>query len=149
MKNDFKFTMPANLSKSDEGEWVVAGLASTGDLDQQGEVIEQKGMDLSPIDKKKGYFNWDHKPGIENLLGTIDSYSQSKKGLFVKGRLFKNKEKSKSVYEVMSSLGKSDVGRIGMSVEGKIIERCKKNPKIIKKCKICLLYTSPSPRDRG
>lgn len=136
MNNDFQFIMPANLSKSSDGEWVVAGLASTADTDLQGEIIDQNGMDLSPIDQGKGWFNWDHKPGVENLLGTLDGYKKTNQGLFVKGRLFKNKEKSKSVYEVMSSLGKSDSGRVGMSVEGKILERDPKNPKIIKKCRI-------------
>lgn len=132
----FKFVMPASLSKSDSGDWTIEGLASTNSIDQQGETIEQVGMDLTPIDSGKGWFNWDHKPGIGNLLGTLDSYRKTEKGLFVKGKLFKNKQLSKDIYDVMSSLSKSDQGRVGMSVEGKIIERCTINPKIIKKCKI-------------
>lgn len=149
MNNDFKFVMPAELSKADNGEWVVAGLASTSDTDQQGEIIDQTGMDLSPIDQKRGWFNWDHKPGVENLLGTLDGYRRTDKGLFVKGRLFKNKQKAKDVYDIMSSLGKSDVGRIGMSVEGKILERDKNNPKIIRKCKIDKVALTLNPVNKS
>lgn len=141
----FKFVVPASLSKSDDGQWVVAGLASTNNIDQQGEIIDQSGMDLSPIDQGKGWFNWDHQPGISNLLGTLDSYQKTGRGLFVKGRLFKNKQMAKDVYDVMSSLDKSDTGRIGMSVEGKILERCTDNPKIIKKCRINKIALTLNP----
>ncbi len=47
MENKFNFIMPASLEKSSEGDWVVRGLASTEDLDQQGEIILQKGIDLN------------------------------------------------------------------------------------------------------
>lgn len=145
MNTDFKFNMPASLTKSDEGDWVVAGLASTNDVDLQGESIDQDGMDLTPVDQGKGWFNWDHQPGIENLVGTIDSYNKTDKGLFVKGKLFKNKEKSKALYEVMSSLDKSDTGRIGLSVEGKILERDPNNPMKIKKCVISKVALTLNP----
>jgi hypothetical protein len=133
----FSVLMPAELSKSQDGEWVVEGLASTSSIDRQGEIIDQAGMDLTPVDQGKGWFNWDHAPGIENLLGTIDSYRKTSQGLFVKGRLLKNKEKAKAVYEVMSSLNKAeDKARMGMSVEGRILQRDAKNPKRIIKCVI-------------
>jgi len=128
--------MPAELEKSKDGNWTVRGLASTESRDQQGEIIIQKGMDLTPIDKKQGYLNFDHKTGPENLIGTISGYTKTKKGLYVEGNLFKNHTRAKSVYEIMSSLSDGDKGRVGLSVEGAIVERDSKNPKIIKKCKI-------------
>lgn len=137
MINDkFNIIMPAEIQKSENGEWKIAGLASTQNIDQQGESIIQKGIDLTPIDEQKGYFNFDHGKGPANLIGLIDGYSQGTKGLYVHGRLFKDHDKAKSVYQIMSSLGKSDSGRVGMSVEGSIIERDPNDPKIIKKCKI-------------
>lgn len=133
----FSVLMPAELSKSQDGDWIVEGLASTSAVDRQGETIDQAGMDLTPVDQGRGWFNWDHAPGIENLLGTIDSYRKTSQGLFVKGRLLKNKEKAKAVYEVMSSLNKAeDKARMGMSVEGRILQRDPKNPKKIIKCVI-------------
>lgn len=136
MNDKLFFIMPAELAKAENGEWKVKGLASTEHKDQQGEIIIQKGMDLTPIDKKQGYFNFDHQPGIENIVGAIDGYSKTPAGLYVEGRLFKNHTKAKALHEIMSSLGESDRGRVGLSVEGRIIERDPYNPKIIKKCEI-------------
>lgn len=132
----FKFIIPADIEKSADGEWRIRGLASTEKKDQQEETIVQKGIDLTPIDKKQGYFNFDHQPGPENLVGVIDGYNKTDKGLYVEGRLFKNHTKAKAIHEIMTSLGNSDKGRVGLSVEGKILERDKTNPKIIKKCQI-------------
>lgn len=143
--DNFKFTMPAEISKSEDGEWKVAGLASTQAVDRQGEVIIQKGIDISEIKQNRGYFNFDHLPGVENLIGTIDGYKHDEKGLYVSGKLFKNHDKAKAVYQIMSSLGESDRGRIGMSVEGKILERDVANPKIIKKCQINKVAITFSP----
>jgi len=136
MNDKLHFVMPAELEKSENGDWKIKGLASTEQRDQQGEVILQRGMDLTPIDKKQGYFNFDHQPGVENLVGTIDGYSRSAEGLYVEGRLFKNHSKAKALHEIMSSLGESDRGRVGLSVEGRILERDPFNPKIIRKCEI-------------
>ncbi len=136
MNDSFKFVMPAEISKSEDGEWKIAGLASTDAVDRQGERIMQKGVDLTPIEQKQGFFNFDHDNSPENTIGAIDGYNQSQEGLYVHGRLFKNHTKAKAVYEIMSSLGKSDQGRVGLSVEGKVLERDKENPSVITKCQI-------------
>lgn len=129
----FNVVIPAELSKSNDGEWRVRGLASTESRDQQGEVMSLDGMDLTKLDKKKGILNFDHKPGVENLVGFIDGYNRTKSGLFIEGRLFKNHDKAKAIYQIMSSLNKSDFGRVGLSVEGSIKERAGKDGKVIKK----------------
>ena len=135
MENDiFKFVMPADIEKSKDGEWKVSGLASTGNIDRQGEIILPSGIDATPIANGKGFFNFDHDNSPESTIGLLDGYRKSDKGMFVTGRLFKNHTKAKAIYEIMTSLGKSDKGRVGMSVEGKVIERDPMNPKIIKKC---------------
>jgi hypothetical protein len=141
----FNIILPTELVKGADGEWKIVGLASTGSRDLQGEVIDQHGLDLTPIDMKKGIFNWDHKKGPENTIGVIDSYKKSKEGLFLSGRLFKEHSKAKAVYEIMSSLNKADTGRMGMSVEGVIKERAGENGKTIKKAVIhsCALTMNP------
>lgn len=144
-EKSFKFIMPAELSKSADGEWVVQGLASTGSKDQQGEIILPEGIDASPIDAGKAVFNWDHQKGPESILGLLDSYSKTKEGFFVRGRLFKNHTKAKAVYEIMSSLGKSDSGKIGLSVEGSVLERAGADGKIIKKCRINAVALTMNP----
>lgn len=143
--NTFKFVMPAELEKAEDGNWKVRGLASTQGIDQQGETIIQKGVDLSPIDQKRGVLNWDHKKGPENTIGVLDGYSRGQNGLYVEGRLFKNHTKAKAVKEIMESLGESDRGRMGLSVEGQILERDPSNPKIIKKCKINAVALTMNP----
>lgn len=107
----FNIIVPTELVKGDDGDWKIMGLASTASRDLQGEVIDQSGLDLTPIDMKKGIFNWDHKKGPENTIGVIDSYRKSKDGLWLQGRLLKNHSKAKAVYEIMTSLNKAD--RIG------------------------------------
>lgn len=134
MNNDFKFVIPAELTKGEDGEWKVAGLASTASVDRQGEVIIPEGIDATPIAKGKGFFNWDHDNSPENTVGVLDSYKKSSNGMYVEGRLFKNHSRAKAIYEIMSSLKKGDKGRVGMSVEGKVVERDPNNPAIIKRC---------------
>lgn len=136
MKDDFKFVIPAEISKGKDGEWKVAGMASTSSVDRQGEVIVPEGIDATPIAKGKGFFNWDHDNSPENTVGVLDSYKKGSGGMYVEGRLFKNHTRAKAIYEIMSSLNKGDTGRVGMSVEGKVIERDPSNPSIIRRCLI-------------
>lgn len=147
--NDFKFIIPAELSKSTEGDWKVSGLASTSSVDRQGEVIIPEGIDATPIAKGKGFFNFDHSNLPEDTIGTLDGYKKTNNGFYVEGRLFKNHARAKAVYEIMSSLSKGDRGRVGLSVEGKVIERDKNNPSIIKRCiiKNCAITLNPVNQD--
>ena len=145
IEEKFKIVIPAELHKAKNGDWKVRGLASTESFDLQGETLVQKGMDLSPIDKKKGVLNYDHGKGPENTIGLLDGYTKTEKGLFIEGRLFKNHTKAKAVYEIMSSLSEDDIGRMGMSVEGTILERDKKNPKIVKRCRINAVALTMNP----
>lgn len=144
-KDTFRFVVPADLEKAADGSYKIRGLASTERVDQQGEVIIQKGVDLTPIDKKKGVLNWDHARGPENTIGILDGYERTSKGLVIEGRLFKNHTKAKAVREIMESLGDSDRGRMGLSVEGKIIERDKNNPSVILKCQISAVALTMNP----
>jgi len=145
LSNKFKFVIPAELQKADDGEWKVKGLASTDNMDLQGEVIIQKGIDLTPIERKRGVLNWDHNKGPENTIGLLDGYTRTGNGLYVEGRLFRNHSRAKSVKEIMESLKGSDRGRMGMSVEGKILERDPQNPKVIKKCQINAVALTMNP----
>lgn len=145
MQDTFKFIVPADLEKGKDGEWKIRGLASTQKIDQQGEVLIQKGIDLTPIDKKKGVINFDHMRGPENTIGLLDGYTRSEKGLYIEGRLFKNHTKAKAVYEIMSSLSEGDRGRVGLSVEGKILERDPLNPSVVRKCRINAVAITLNP----
>lgn len=144
-KDTFRFVVPADLEKAADGSYKIRGLASTEKVDQQGETIIQKGVDLTPIDKKKGVLNWDHQRGPENTIGILDGYQRTAKGLIIEGRLFKNHTKAKAVREIMESLGEGDRGRVGLSVEGKILERDPLNPAVIRKCQISAVAVTMNP----
>lgn len=145
MEDTFKFVMPAELTKGEDGEWKISGLASTGSVDRQGEIIVPAGIDATPIASGKGFFNFDHDNSPESTIGLLDGYRKSDKGMFVSGRLFKNHKKAQAVYEIMSSLGKSDKGRVGMSVEGKVLERDPFNKNIIKRCVVKNVAVTMNP----
>jgi hypothetical protein len=145
----FSVILPAEFQKTDDGEWRVYGLASTPKRDLQGEVIDLKGLDLNPIQKGKGIFNWDHKEGPENTIGAIDMYKKADDGLYLGGYLFKEHDRAKAIYQIMSSLKKSDRGRVGMSVEGVIKKRAGDDGKTISKATItkCALTMNPVNTD--
>jgi len=144
-KDTFRIVVPADLKKAADGSYKIRGLASTERVDAQGETIIQKGVDLTPIDKKKGVLNWDHQRGPENTIGVLDGYQRTQKGLVIEDRLFKNHTKAKAVREIMESLGEGDRGRMGLSVEGKILERDPANPAVIKKCQINAVALTMNP----
>lgn len=131
----FRVVLPAELVKSNDGEWRIRGLASTENLDDQGEIVLQKGMDLTPIDQKKGIIDWEHRgqKSPEFIIGVLDGYAKTPKGVFVEGRLFKEHAMAKAVKGILDSLGEKDRGRVGLSVEGGIIRRNAKNPKIVER----------------
>ena len=141
----FKITVPAKFEKAKNGDWRVYGLASTPTKDLQGEVVDPKGLDLAPIEKGRGLFNFDHKKGPENMIGAIDTYKKDDSGLYLGGYLFKNHDRAKAVYNVMSSLKKSDRGRVGLSIEGMIKERSGSNSKTVSKALItgCAVTFNP------
>lgn len=145
----FKVVIPAQLEKGKNGEWRLHGLASTNNRDAQGEIVNIKGLDLTPIQKGKGVFSFDHQKGPENTIGAIDVYDKTKDRLYLGGYLFQNHDRAKAVYQIMSSLKKADRGRVGMSVEGVIKERTGEESKTINKAVIssCALTFNPINTD--
>lgn len=141
----FKYVIPAQMEKGADGQWKIKGLASTERIDKQGEVILQKGIDLSPIDQKRGIINFDHMKGPENTIGVLKGYKQTPQGLYIEGTLFKNHSKAKAVQEILSSLDEDSKGLVGLSVEGRILERDNNNPKVIKKCQINAVAVTLNP----
>lgn len=140
---DFLVHIPLELVKgeSDEDtEWKVQGIASTGDTDLQGEIVEQAGLDISALQAGRGLFNYDHQKGPENVLGIIEDAKfmthDGKKSLFVEGYLFKHQERSKAFRNILKSIKKGSGSRVHMSIEGKILDRDLSNPRKIKKARI-------------
>lgn len=127
------FSIPVDgitLSKataSEDGDWVIEGLASTPSRDQQNEVVLVKGLDLSYLEEGRGTFNWNHRGDADpsSVVGVITHCERTPQGqLLVKGKLLKSLAKAKHVYQLMKALAKDCPERqMGMSIEGKVLAR--------------------------
>ena len=141
----FKFFMPASVikaGKDKDGKRWIEGIASTHHLDLQNERVEQRGLDFSYF-LKHGFFNNDHKHGVENLVGEPTEARITKDGFRVKGFLYKNKEESDKWWEHFNTIGQSDSDRkVGFSIEGKVK---KKEGTNIKECWIKNIAITASP----
>jgi len=133
----------------ENGRIYVEGIISTENEDAQGEIMLQKGMDYSYF-KKRGYLNLEHRQGPENMIGAPTELKSMKyKGIpatFMKGYLFADNPKVKEIMTSINAMKNADCDRgLGFSVEGAVIERDPKNPKIITKSKILNVSLVASP----
>lgn len=127
------FSLPVatvGLAKSmsgDEEPWMIEGLASTPNRDQQGEIVLVKGLDLSYLDQRKGTFNWNHfgDKDPSSVIGLITDHRRTNDGeLYVKGRLLKALPKAQAAYNLLKALSdEGETRRMGMSIEGKVLHR--------------------------
>lgn len=145
--NNFSFWVPAEAVRkggadsSDDKRW-IQGIASTDNLDLQGEIVDQDGIDFSYF-LKYGYFNNDHKPGFENKVGQPTECKVTPKGLWVKGFLLKKHQVAESIWELLTSLKESNSSRkVGFSIQGKVLRR---NGNKIAKCWIQDIAITASP----
>jgi hypothetical protein len=132
-EKDFSFWMPIEVTKSDQGQMRIHGIASdeTGE-DLQGEKILVDGLDISYL-LERGNFNWDHGKNPGDILGEIDDAKKQDGRLVVDGFLYPHVDKALEVYDLMRSLKDSkSKRRLGLSVEGKIKERDNLNNKLIR-----------------
>ncbi len=50
---------------------IIEGVASTEKRDQQGEVLDIEGADISALEEKRGFVNSDHSGRFEHLVGRV------------------------------------------------------------------------------
>lgn len=130
-----------------EAESVVApitGLVTASGKDFEGEDLDQDGLDWDYF-KKSGWFNYEHHAGIENIIGYPDRSKDVERCMDedgneatrVHGFLLLGTERGRKVHEVAKALCKAGDGRqIGFSVEGQVLERDHKNPKMVRKARV-------------
>lgn len=143
----FSFWLPlqeikkSGTAKKDEKRW-IQGIASTESTDLQGEIVKQHGIDFSYF-IKSGFFNLDHKPGVENKVGEPTECKVTKDGLWVKGFIYEGKKAADDIWEHIHSLNKSGAKRrLGFSIEGKVTKR---SGNVIEKCHIMDIAITPAP----
>lgn len=134
------------LKKSEDGTEDIPATArftaviSAAGPDLQGDDIDQDGIDWSYF-MKSGFFNWEHQPGPDNLLGypiagtlkrTKDM--EGNDATQVTGELLLHKPKAFHTWQTMVALQKAgNVRQVGFSVEGAVKQRDARNAKKITK----------------
>lgn len=150
----FSVWTPINVQKS-EGEAdeplkaPIAGIVSTEGRDLQGDTIIQAGCDWDYF-LRRGWLNYEHKQGPEFIVGypTVvkPTVADGKQATMIEGYLLLDRPRAKEVYESAKAIQKAADGRsIGFSVEGQVMERDAKDPKIITKARILNVSVTAHP----
>jgi len=125
---------------------MIAGICSTRDMDLEGEVIEQDGLDWSYF-LANGWFNHEHQQGAGAVLGhpvrveQIDDNSTR-----VEGVLYLDKQLGRDVYETAVAMQKAGGDRsLGFSVEGQVTMRDPSNLKRVLKARVLNVAITAHP----
>lgn len=129
---NLKFYVPVtSLSKSEKtkkltgGQGVIGkirGIASTPDLDRDGQRVMQEGLDISEF-LTKGFLNWDHDNS--RIVGYPDETNtkMTPEGLLVEGYLL-DTEEGRRAWDTSIALQKSKTNRrLGFSIEGQVLKQ--------------------------
>ena len=129
------FWLPIEVMKADTQDGAVRkfkGMASTAHLDSDGEMLEQGGFDLTDFK----WINWEHSPDADKAVGFITFHQITKSGLYIEGE-FRNTKTATQVYELaLDGQAKGERFRLGLSVEGQVTLRDKKDPKKVLKARL-------------
>lgn len=153
-RDDFQFWVPAEIISKGGGkskDMIIQGIASTADRDSDNEVLDPNGYDLSYFNNF-GYFNWHHgtKESPKSIIGEPIESKITPKGLFVKGKLYKDSKTAQEVYELGQVLEKNSKNRrLGFSIEGKALERDPLDPRKITKAKITGCAVTFAPKNKN
>lgn len=151
--NQFTATIPIHLIKGKDTNgnplMKMEGVASTPTLDSDGEFLDPKGFETDYF-LKYGYMNWNHQTNTDPLSivgkpnsATVDKANQFKIGF----NLFPESAKAQQIYELQQILEAQGMA-LGLSIEGKVIERDKDDPRIVKKAKITGCAITPNPKNQ-
>jgi hypothetical protein len=99
---------------------------------------------------KRGWLNYEHQQGPEHIVGypTVvrPAVFEGKQATMIEGYLLLDRPRAKEVYESAKAIQKAADGRsIGFSVEGQVLERDNKDPKIITKARILNVSVTAHP----
>lgn len=142
------------FEKDDERRYdnmVFEGIASDSSVDTDGEAMEPSGFDISYF-KKSGLFNLDHlttradSQKSRYWVGEPLDAKVTNNKFWVKGKLWKKSPEARAFWDKCLEMKESGSSRKpGMSIEGKVIERDKANPKKIKRALITNVALTMNP----
>ena len=124
--------------KGDNGDWYIEGLASTPDMDYQGDIIKPDAIDYKTVFEDHGWITYEHGKDVSDIIGEpIDAFTDED-GFHIKGKLYKESKRAQEVWKFQNMVSKeSSKGRtLGFSIEGPIIARDPVDPRIITKVQI-------------
>lgn len=153
MKDDILFYCPVDIVKATDkdGKEIMRleGIASTMDEDSDGEFLDPAGFEISDF-KKVGLVNWHHQASDspKTIIGEPYLAEIRKEGFYVGSELYPSSELAKEVYELAEVMQKDSKSRkLGYSIEGTVLERDEKNPKIVKRAKITGIAITHMPKN--
>ena len=160
MFDSFKLYVDLDLEKAKKDDsanespysnMVFSGVASDSSKDDEEEVLEPSGFIYDRF-LKSGLFNLDHLPTRSPInksrfwIGEpIEAYVRDNK-FFVKGKLWEKSPEARAFWDKAIEMKESGSTRKpGMSVEGKALERDKRNPKRVTKALITNIALTMTP----
>lgn len=125
---------------------MIAGICSTRDMDLEGEVIEQDGLDWSYF-LANGWFNHEHQQGAGAVLGHPIKVNQlDDNRTHVEGVLYLDKQLGRDVYETAVAMKKAGGDRsLGFSVEGQVLLRDPADKKRVLKARVLNVAITAHP----
>lgn len=154
----FHVELTAFEKAGDKHPMRIGGFASTDTLDSQDERVIQEGLDFGEF-LSAGWYNDNHGKATSDVLGypTAAQFVKAgqklpngrpadKSGWWTEGYLL-NTEKGKQVWELATALSKSP-RKLGFSIEGKVKERDRKSPNVIKRAVIRNVAITHCPVNR-
>lgn len=149
VKDDYSVFVPIedhdllkSVSVDENGDYIVQGVMSSDDPDEEDDSITPEGMDCSYF-LEKGWVKYEHGKNPNQFIGEPlevkvgrfehPTLKKAVNGIFVKARLFSNRDLTKQAIEAINDLEKSQTRRrMGWSIEGNVVKRHPKTGKILK-----------------
>ena len=150
--NNVRFSMP--IGKVDQERRIVSGFATLDNIDKQNDIVTTEAS-LEAFRKFRGNLREMHQPSAVGKIVSFkeDRYFEPQSKKFYSG-VYVSAYVSKGAQDTWEKV--LDGTLTGFSIGGNITksddtfdEKLDKSVRIIKEYEFCLLYTSPSPRDRG
>ena len=125
---------------------MIGGICSTRDMDLEGEVVEQDGIDWSYF-LENGWFNHEHEQGPAAVLGhPVKIEPVDEERTRVEGVLYLSKKLGQQVYETATAMKKAGGDRsLGFSVEGQVLLRDPLDNKRILKARVLNVAITAMP----
>lgn len=141
----FKGYAPIEKTATNDGNWIIKGIATTPTKDWEGESVDPNGLDITYL-MKQGKINYEHKPGYANVIGepTANTYVDSE-GLHLEAMLYKDLPLAKSAWDLANAMEKSHAKRsLGFSIEG-AGRKDPNNPKVFKSVRVTNVAITSNP----